>query len=255
MKRFFSLVAALVAFALPASAQQEGIVAGLSQNAVQITATFVGSEILIFGAVKRDAPAPAGDLGVVVVVEGPSDPITVRRKEKRMGIWVNTDAVEVEAAPSFYAIATSAPFDEIISPELNRERDISIPESVRILEDETATDTESFAEAVIRIRSKAGLYMINEGAVTMSEDTLFNTRIELPSNLTEGDYQARIYLTRGGELVAEHSASIDVRKVGLERWLYNLAHEQAFLYGLMSLAIAIAAGWGASAFFRVFLRS
>ncbi len=255
MKRFFSLLAALATFALPASAQQEEIVAGLSQNAVQITATFVGSEILIFGAVKRDAPAPIGDLGVTVVVEGPSKPITVRRKAKRMGIWVNADSVEVEAAPSFYAIATSAPFDEIISPELNRARDISIPESIRILESEETTDTENFAEAVIRIRSKAGLYMINEGAVNMNEDTLFNTRIELPANLTEGDYRARIYLTRGGELVAEHSASIDVSKVGLERWLYNLAHQQAILYGLMSLAIAIAAGWGASAFFRVFLRS
>jgi len=255
MKRFLSVAAALVAFALPVQAQEEKIVAGLSQNAVQITATFVGSEILIFGAVKRDAPAPVGDLGVAVVVEGPSSPITVRRKSKVMGIWVNSDAVEVEAAPSFYAIATSAPFDEIISPDLNRARDISIPESIRILESDAVADTESFAEAVIRIRSNAGLYMINEGAVDMSEDTLFNTRIELPSNLTEGDYRARIYLTRGGELVAEHSANIDVRKVGLERWLYNLAHEQSLLYGLMSLAIAIAAGWGASAFFRVFFRS
>lgn len=254
MKRFLSLLAALFAFALPAPAQQEEIVAGLSQNAVQITATFVGSEILIFGAVKRDSPAPLGDLGVVVVVEGPSDPITVRRKEKVMGIWVNTDAVEVEAAPTFYAIATSAPFDEIVSPELNHERDISIPESIRILEGDAEADTESFAEAVIRIRSKSGLYMINEGAVNVSQGTLFDTRIELPSNLTEGDYKARIYLTRDGELVAEHSANIDVSKVGLERWLYNLAHEQSILYGLMSLAIAIAAGWGASAFFRVFVR-
>ena len=45
--------------------------------------------------------------------------------------------------------------------------------------------------------------------------------------------------------------TIDVRKVGLERWLYNMSREQPLLYGLMSLAIAIAAGWGASAAFRI----
>ncbi|MFT4916982.1 MAG: hypothetical protein ACI9C3_002855, partial [Yoonia sp.] len=62
------------------------------------------------------------------------------------------------------------------------------------------------------------------------------------------------YLTRGGNIVDFYSTTIPVKKVGLERWLYNLAHENAFLYGLMSLAIAIAAGWGASAIFTLLRR-
>lgn len=255
MKQLLALLTALLAFALPAQAQDESIVAGLSQNVVSINATFVGSEILIFGAVKRETPAPDDKLGVAVVVEGPSQQITVRRKEKRMGIWVNTDAVEVQRAPSFYAISTSGPFDELIGEDIDRAMHISIPESIRIFHSEEVDDPESFAEALIRIRSNAGLYKIEEGAVTLSQDTLFDTRIQLPANLTEGTYKARIFLTRDGEIVARHTADIDVRKVGLERWLYNLAHEQALIYGLMSLAIAIAAGWGASAFFRIFLRS
>jgi hypothetical protein len=52
MNRFFTLLAFLAALTLPARAQSEEIVAGLSQNVVSITATFVGSEILIFGAVR-----------------------------------------------------------------------------------------------------------------------------------------------------------------------------------------------------------
>ena len=55
--------------ALPAGA--ESIVAGLSQNRVSITADFDGSEILIYGAVKRDTPPPeGGPLEVIVTVEG-----------------------------------------------------------------------------------------------------------------------------------------------------------------------------------------
>lgn len=253
MTRFLTLLATLLALAVPAKSEE--IVAGLSQNAVQITATFVGSEILIFGAVKREAPAPEGELGVAVVVEGPSHPITVRRKDKRMGIWVNTDAVEVQRAPSFYAISTSGPFDQIVSESVDKAMNISIPESIRIFSSETVEDPESFAEAVIRIRQDAGLYLIDEGGVRVTDGTLFDTRIQLPANLTEGAYKARLFLTRGGEVIATYDADIDVSKVGLERWLYNLAQDQAFLYGLMSLAIAMAAGWGASTFFRVFFNS
>ena len=66
---------------------------------------------------KRDAPVfdVRHPLEVVITVAGPSLPVMVRRKEKRYGIWVNTDAVEVDLAPSFYAIATSNPFEDVLS--------------------------------------------------------------------------------------------------------------------------------------------
>ena len=50
-------------------------------------------------------------------------------------------------------------------------------------------------------------------------------------------------------MIDEHVTTINVRKVGLERWIFNLAHEQPLYYGLLSLAIAILAGWGASTIF------
>ncbi len=249
-------LALILLMALPAKAE-ETLVAGLSQNFVAITATFVGSEILVFGAVKREAPAPdTGDLNVIVVIEGPSYPLVVRRKSHRFGIWINTAALEVEAAPSFYAIATSAPLSEAILEAEDLRHHITIPQSIRVADEAGAAEyVAEFTAAVIRIRTEQGLYKIQEGAVTLSEDTLFNTSISLPSNLTEGEYYARIYLTRGGKVIAEHVAMIDVRKVGIERWIYNLAHERPLIYGLLSLFIAIAAGWGASALFRVILRT
>ena len=92
--------------------------------------------------------------------------------------------------------------------------------------------------------------MLLENTVTLREQTLFDTRIALPANLTEGAYPTRIFLTRQGRVVSQHATVIDVRKVGLERWLYGMSREQPLLYGLMSIALAIAAGWGASAAFR-----
>ena len=237
----------LLLMALPA--QAERVVAGLSQARVSITTDFSGSEILVFGAVKREAPAPEGpDLNVVVTVAGPSEPTTVRRKDRRAGIWVNADMQDVGPAPTFYSVATSAPLTEILSPETDRKHRISIRRAIRGV---GVTDN-NYIDALIRIREDEGLYQINDSAVTLQQDTLFRAGIALPSNLTEGAYATRIFLLRGGDVIDRYDTVIVVRKVGLERALYTLAYDQPLIYGILSLAIAIIAGWAASAVFRYF---
>ena len=241
---------ALVFLAFPASAEE--VVLGLSKDKVAITATFEGSDILVFGAVKREAPIPDEPLDVVVTVSGPSAPVVVRRKEKRFGIWVNTESVEVDEAPSFYAVATTNPLREVLSNVEDLRHRVSIPKAIRSVgAPGTVRDAQAFTDAVIRIRKANGAYSVQEGAVALDEQTLFRTSIKLPSNLTEGSYKTRIFLTRAGQVVSIYETEIDVRKVGLERWLYKTSRQQPLLYGLMSLAIAIAAGWGASAAFQV----
>jgi len=235
--------------------QAEEIVADLSQARVSITANFDGSEILLFGAIRREAPIPSGDMGIIVTVEGPKERLSVRRKDKRFGIWVNVDAVEVDAAPSFYAIATTGPLDELLSGTEDLRHSITIPRAIRAVgESDVVDDVESFTEALIRIRKKNSLYQLLESQVRFAEGTLFDASFALPSNLTEGDYRTRIFLTRDGAIIDQFETSIAVNKVGLERFIFNLAHERPLIYGLLSLAIAIAAGWLASAFFR-YLRS
>ena len=245
---------ALLATTLPAAAEK--VVLGLSSDTVSINTNFDGSEILIFGAVKRDAPSPSEPrLQVIVTVAGPSESKTVRRKEKRFGIWVNTDSVEIDSAPSFYAVSTSTLLGLSLSETEDVRHRVSIPRAIRSIDaPDDIADSETFAQALIRIKSKANQYQLNEGTVSVDEQTLFRTTIELPAALTEGDYQTRIFLTRGGQVVSQYETSIYVRKVGLERWLYVLSREEAFLYGLMSLAIAVFAGWGASAIFGLLRR-
>jgi uncharacterized protein (TIGR02186 family) len=228
----------------------ETVVAGLSRDAISITTNFEGSEILIFGAVSRVAPPPEGsELHVIVTVEGPPRPVTVRRKARRFGIWVNTDAIEVDAAPTFYAVAATGDLDVVLTATEDLRQRVSIPTAIRAVGTGVG-DQDAFIEALVRIRTAEELYQLNEGAVTLRDQTLFDTSIRLPANLVEGDYRTRIFLTRDGELVDAFTQDIAVRKVGLERWIYNLAYQQPLAYGILSLAIAIAAGWLASAVFR-----
>ncbi|MFD2740339.1 TIGR02186 family protein [Sulfitobacter aestuarii] len=241
---------------VPSPASAEEIVLGLSQAEVSITTNFDGSEILVYGAVKRESAIPPGpELEVVLTIAGPSRPVMVRRKEKRFGIWLNTDAVEVDRAPSFYAVVTSGPIHEVLKRIEDLRHKISIPRAIRSVgAPMNISDSPSFTEALIRIRTRAGLYQVVEDGVKVDEQTLFRAAVRLPAALTEGEYATRIFLTRRGNVVAQYETTIDVRKVGLERWLFNLSRENALLYGLMSLALAIAAGWGASAIFGMLRR-
>lgn len=242
----------LLCLACPALAQEE-IVAGLSQNRVSITADFVGSEILIYGAVKRDAPPPkAPPLHVIITVEGPSTPVVVRKKERRFGIWINTESVQIGKAPSFYAIATTGYLTDILRETENLRHQITIPRAIRAVGiSAQAKDSPGFVDALIRIHRTDGQYRLDERTVQLTEATLFRTDVALPSNLTEGIFRVRIFLTRDGVVVDQLERQINVRKEGLERFLTNLSREQPFIYGILSLLIAVAAGYGASTAFRL----
>lgn len=245
-------LALLLALALPA-AGQEAIISGLSQNRVSITADFDGSEILIYGAVKRDAPPPAGaPLEVIITVEGPATPVAVRRKARVAGIWVNNASVTVDSAPSFYAVATTGPLRQILSDTDNLRYGITIERVIRAIGIAAEADKAGeFILALQRVRTDEGRYRILEGKVELTEDTLFRTDIMLPANLTEGEYKVRLFLLRDKRVVASQERLIGVRKEGLERFIFNLAQEQPLVYGLLSLALAALAGWGASAVFRL----
>ncbi len=247
---------ALILLIWPALCAGEEVVLGLSRDNVSIYTSFDGDEILIFGAIKRETPIPPGPpLNVVIAVSGPSSPVTVRRKQRTFGIWINRHAVEVDAAPAFYAVATTGPLREVLRDVEDLRHKITLKRAIRSVgAPQTIDDSASFTEALIRVRQKSGLYQQLEGHVALDEQTLFRSAITLPANLTEGTYRTRIFLTRQGRVISQYETAIDVRKVGLERWLFVLSRENALWYGLMSLAIAIAAGWGASEVFRLLRR-
>ena len=91
------------------TAHAEALVADLTNHLIAISTGFTGASVVLFGAI--DGP---GD--VAVVVRGPDRDVTVRRKSRIAGIWVNTRELTFSNIPSFYFVAASRPLDEIVSP-------------------------------------------------------------------------------------------------------------------------------------------
>ncbi len=228
---------------------EETIVTGLSDNRVEITANYTGTEILIYGAIKRDAPAPSpAPVDVIVTIEGPSVPLTIRRKAWVAGLWINRDAITVDASPSFYAVATTGAIGDILSSTDDLRYAITIGHAIEAVGSTSeAVDADQFIAALQRLQQDEGRFRLDERSVFLTDQTLFRTDIRLPADLTEGNYKVRLFLTREGKVIDEQQRVIFVRKAGLEKFVYDLAHDQPLLYGVLSLLMAVAAGWAASA--------
>jgi uncharacterized protein (TIGR02186 family) len=254
MVRLLAFLAAIVLAATRPAEAQETVVTGTSVDNIAITATFDGSEVFVFGAVRRDAPPDpeAGPLDIIITLKGPPRPIMVRRKERVLGIWTNTEAVRVAQAPSFYAAASTRPIRDILTETERLRWGIGMDQAVRRVGGHpTITDTSPFAEAVIRIKGAEGLYVQLEQGVRLNEETLFQTNFVLPANLVEGEYLAEFFLVRDRTVIHTGTTLITVQKTGIERWIYNLSREQPLAYGALAITLALAAGWLANAAFRL----
>lgn len=254
--RLGAAVAAVLALACGVRAlAAEEVVASLSQHDVALTTGFSGSEIFVYGAIRRNDPrlGPEDGLDILITVTGPLAPVTVRRKERRFGIWTNGAPVQVDAAPSFYVIASSGGFRDTVTWTDDLRYRIGLDYAITLIDAPAWVENrEEYRVAVARVREAEGLYSVLPDSVRIIENTLFETSIELPADLIEGDYTARIFLIRDMQVLDVFTDTIEVRRAPLGRFIYIAAMEHAPLYGAASLALALAAGWLASAFFRTF---
>ena len=238
-----AVVAAMLAQSAPARAQ--ALVADLSEHLVAITTGFTGKEVLLFGATE-------GEGDVVVTVLGPESPVTVWRKERVAGIWMNTDSLEFASVPSYYASATSRPLEEIGTPAMRSRLQIGL-EHIRLPPASADADPErikAFRAALLRTKERQGLYRAGSGTITQLGDRLFQTRLYLPSNVHTGTYRVNVLRIVGDQIVGAQTTPLIVSKIGIGAEVFDFAYRQGALYGLIAIMLAIVAGWLAGVIFR-----
>jgi len=94
----------------------------VSNHRVTVTPNYSGEELVLFGSVEKDAATPATrtSYDLVVTVSGPRADMVTRRKERKFGIWINTDYRQFLKVPTYLALFSNRPFDTIASPEVER---------------------------------------------------------------------------------------------------------------------------------------
>jgi uncharacterized protein (TIGR02186 family) len=248
--RIAALAACACLFAISAPAQD--LVSGLSQDQIQITSNYTGSDIVVFGAIEaEDKTAQSGSPDVVVVVRGPNTDMVVRRKVRVAGIWINRDAMRFTGLPSYYFLASTKPIANVAAADTLARYQIGL----KYLMPETESThlpskAEPFRLAAIREREANHLYTENPAGVEFLSYSLFRAHVPVPAAVPTGQYTVEVYLFRNGMVMSAQSTPLFVDQVGLERRLYNYSHRQPFWYGLAAVFMAMALGWASSMVFR-----
>lgn len=255
------LLASLVAVTVSAAAQDlpdESVEADVSTRSVSITSGYTGTEIIVFGAVEnsRQPSASAGTYDVVVVVEGTPLPVIVRKKSQVGGLWINTESLRFASFPSYYAIASTRPLDEITDPSALNTNEIGfghvrmVPAGRAYINDPNPKIAPEFREAVVRLKQRDRLYVTSEYGVVFIGRSLFRATIDLPPNVPIGPLVARVYLFKEGKLLDHYTSKVDLDRAGLERFLHASAFDRPIFYALATIILAALAGLAAAFVFN-----
>lgn len=230
--------------ASPASART--LVADLSDYEIEIDSGFSGTKLLLFGA--------RNDIGdVLVSVRGPESRFSILKKERVAGIWVNREQVTFTGIPRFQWFAASGHFNPMNALPLLTALKLG-PEYLAFTPTkELAPEKRApFTQALLRYQYGRRLFSGQDGVVQFMGETLFRSSLPFPDTLPRGDYSVEVYLVNDGQISSMQTIPLQVRKSGMDAFLYDLAHRMPALYGLAAVLIALSAGWGVSYLFGRF---
>ena len=185
------------------------------------------------------------------MLRGPPVDYAVRRKERIAGIWLNTDRVDFRGVPSFYAVASNKPLDDVMSAAAQAREQIGVDRlTMAPAEDASSPDIGAFAGALVRVKKATGLYRGDVATISFNNKPLFSGKVHFPANVPTGTYFIKVLLIRDGEIVGAQTTPLQVAKIGRNADAFEFAHRQAPAYGLIAILAALLAGWAAHLVFR-----
>jgi len=238
---------ALVAFIALTAQRDPILVPEVSQHEIQVRQGFTGTELLLFGAIlDPDGRRARQPYDIVVVLKGPTQPILLREKEKKLGVWVNAHSTAFRSAPSFFAVASSRPIDEIVDQRTAAIYELGL-DYLQLSPAGSINPAEQarFTSGLVDLREREGLYREADNGVTINNGVLYQARMAVPSNVITGRYTAETFAITQGRVIASAVAQVEVRKLGFERFVAQQAEESSMLYGLFAVGLSLLMAWPA----------
>ncbi len=247
MKSFILIF--LFFFQMYQSFAKEPLLADIVDKDIDITASFDGAKIVIYGVIEQKLH---NDSILIINVLGPPNSLKIRNKEKYWGLWLaGKNEMIFTNAPGYFASASIKnnlkSIDNSILEDLQIGWD-NINISTNYPENNNKVDI--YKNLLKIFYQNRGLYQVDRNIEVLGE-TLFKAEFMLPAITPTGIYTVKSFLLdNNGKLISSWNNSVKVSKEGFAEDLFDYSIEHPFLYGLLAALGAILAGYIGSEVFR-----
>jgi hypothetical protein len=197
--------------------------------------------------VRVDGTVPPG-AEVLIAVRG-ADATQVFRPMKRFGpIWIKGSTFSISGVPSLLLVFSSAPLRECLSladrdrlridaMAINKAMEVSPPQRVSRL-----------AGDFLKLETLRGSYHLEGGGIRLLDAgegrQRFTLEFHWPEEAGPGDYAVTVNACQDGAVRDSVRVTLKVMETSFPAMMADLARDRAATYGFISIAIAVAAGFG-----------
>jgi len=252
MNRTRTFITALTAGLLLCGVGRAAAEISLVANHDHITIDFFyhGSSVSARGLVEAGTD-------VIVKIAGPDGKETLKEKGKTAGVlWMNVGTLHFENTPNLYEVYSTRPIEQILTPE-EADREVlgyrALGKHLTLEPVTSPEDREKWVGEFIKFKEDSKLYGSSVGKIATEPKDVkqeFYINTAWPFQAPPGDYTVTAYAVRDGKVIEKIEKPIDVKQVGIVQTLSKMAKNNGALYGLLSIAMALGAGFGVGLIFR-----
>lgn len=233
--------------AKPASAK---LTAVANHDHITIDFFYHGSTVSIKG--ESD---PGVDL--VIKITSPEGHQVLKEKGKVGGmLWMNVGQLKFENTPNFYGLYSTKKVEDILKPEEMVKYVIGYPALEKHVEISPVSNDQEKAkwfEEFVKFKEAQNVYAYSYGKIATKEDAGrldYSIVTDWPYQAAPGDYLVAVYAVKDGKVVEQSESRVNVAQVGVVKTLAGMAKDKAALYGILSIGIALSAGFGVGLVFK-----
>ena len=199
------------------------------------------------GRVTVRAVVPYGDQ-VAFRLLGAREELTLMRKGRVGGLWMNVQQIHFKNLPKVYLLWTSAKLASMEAGGAEKAMKLNYQSLLSgSLETNNREEESLLLHELIKLKEADNLYQVFEGSVRLKplEKGTWDQAdavLELPAKIYPGSYVLELLAFNKGNGRLLHSSTLEVKLVGFPALISGLALGKGLWYGILAVLIAMVSG-------------
>lgn len=247
------LIATAMLYAIPtlAATPPGGITLHAAPRNIDIDFFYHGGKVKINGEVEND-------VDIVVKVSLLDKDQVLKKKGKVAGfLWMNVGDITFKHTPGLYYIFSTGILEQILSETERNMHNLgysALARHIAVEPVEGESEKQVWLNEFIKLKESQRLFNNSENGIKTTNSgnnrKSFELEMEWPYQAMPDNYIITAYAIRNSRVIGKATSNIDVKQVGIVKSLTSMAKGNAALYGIISIGVALLAGFATGIIFQ-----